>query len=124
MTDQEKRELDVWIAERLFGTEVRYDDDGEPYNAKSKFSELIFGWIPRYTTDDRWLGKIKRELEKREWDWYMVKAGRSYHFAIWDKVRLTVDGVSTTPPELGCGTASSESLAVCLAVKEALGDHA
>jgi hypothetical protein len=116
MTDQEKRELDIWIAEHLFGIEVGYDDNGEPYDAKSKFSELIFGWIPRYTTDDRWLGKIKCEIERRGWRWVSAAS-------FDDPPRYAFHVIDGQRQALSLKEAETEELAACLAVKEALGDR-
>lgn len=119
MTEREVWELDVWIAENVFDVEVARDANGEPYNAKCVIGSVPFGWIPQYTTDDRWLGKIKREIERRGWSWQASggPVGKWYKFVIWDHVRSGSDGEI---PQIGWAEAATEGLAGCLAMKEAM----
>ena len=74
MTNDEYQKLDAWIAEHGFGIRVEYDSDGEPYNADSKMGNLPISWIHVYSDCPTAFGLIKREIERRGWDW-----GVGYH---------------------------------------------
>lgn len=113
MTEQEMRELDVWLAENVFGIEVEYGTDG-PYERETGMSVWFYTQLPQL------FAAVKREIEQREWRW----GGEShpdgwYWFRIW-KEEATDDPLQVSVTMLGKRYERSEELAGCLAFKAAV----
>lgn len=110
MTDSDLRELDGWIAEKFMGWQR--DQSGGWFMTSGRPSSDV----PRYSTNSSAFSLVKREIERRGWDWlveYAREAWPTFGFYVY------------TNPKRGAehtwiGKADSEELAGCLAVKAAV----
>jgi len=114
MTDEEFRKLDAWIAEHGFGICVKYDRDGEPYNADGIIGDQIISWVHPYSRHPMAFTLIQREIERRGWDW-----GIGYHKSRPRAKRYDFL-IYMDDEQLGHEYAETEELAGCLAFKAAI----
>lgn len=104
MTDLRPRDLDAWIAEKVFGYELEDGDD-----CKILKEAATLGDLPKYTSDPFYFAQVKRSMTERGWFWQSTCfLSKLFQFTIdTQKCVTTVD-------------AESEELAGCMAFKLAL----
>lgn len=125
MTDSDLRELDGWIAEHLFKGErisICYADDHSMddfswcYDCR-KLVDDAEQVARRFSSNPTAFSLVKREMERRGWDWELLSSGgvppeKRFRFVVALKVHSRVS--------IKIGEAASEELAGCLAVKAAV----
>jgi len=131
MGDVNLREFDAWIAEHVFGHQLKYIDAPisqnvyvfylvrKPASEENEWTEEEDWWeVPFYSAQPVDFALIKRGIEKRWWGWDVSREnGPKASF------RFTVHVPQGMPGQY-CrefkGYANTEELAGCLALKEAV----